>query len=686
MTDNRTIIAEPYRPRRRLQLGGLARRYLPAVALLLTALLVGFGSWFLFTAKRIEIHILELDGSPLASAHGVRVRGGFSLAIGQVRLLREGEYRLDISAQGYEPVNSGLSIDAQSTEFEIQLQRLPGLLSVSSEPSGATILIDGTEVGSTPLSNAKVPAGVRELEARLPLYSPIDRQVEVNGLGQAQALHLDLEPNFARLTLTSSPSGAEILVDRMKRGITPLEISLDAGTRALTFRKEGYASQVLELEVLEGQTDDPPVVTLAKASARIQVVSEPSGAVVLLNGQYQGLSPIGLSVQPERTHTIRLRKTGYEETTHDLRLSPGGSKNLRLVLEQSIGEVIVHVWPEDATLFVDGQEEASANTRLQLTSEPHRLEFRRLGYQPEVREITPRTGFTQRMDVRLLTLENARLARLKPEIVTSSNQTLVLLKPTDIELGASRREAGRRANEALRRVPMSREFYISTSEVTNAQFRAFAPGHTSGSHVGHSLNEDNQPAVYISWEEAARYCNWLSETDGLEPIYDIHGSTLEGWDLNRSGYRLPTEAEWAWASRFVAPGQPLLRMPWGDGPKPPERHGNYADTSASYVVSRVIFGYNDNAIVSAPVASFEANLHGLFDMGGNVAEWVHDFYEQSPAPQQPRDAAGPQHGEYHVIRGSSWMHGSLSDLRLSYRDYGDEGRADLGFRIAKYVD
>ncbi|MGH8246162.1 MAG: formylglycine-generating enzyme family protein, partial [Gammaproteobacteria bacterium] len=74
--------------------------------------------------------------------------------------------------------------------------------------------------------------------------------------------------------------------------------------------------------------------------------------------------------------------------------------------------------------------------------------------------------------------------------------------------------------------------------------------------------------------------------------------------------------------------------------------------------------------------------------GGNAAEWVHDHYdiaaEESGAAAL--DPLGPESGEHHVIRGASWAHGGLTELRLSYRDYGLEGRDDVGFRIARYLE
>ena len=72
-------------------------------------------------------------------------------------------------------------------------------------------------------------------------------------------------------------------------------------------------------------------------------------------------------------------------------------------------------------------------------------------------------------------------------------------------------------------------------------------------------------------------------------------------------------------------------------------------------------------------------------MGGNVAEWTNDFYE-IPSNEKVQDPTGPDKGYFHVIKGSSWMHGTVTDLRYSFRDYGVEGRQDVGFRIAKYAE
>ncbi len=113
---------------------------------------------------------------------------------------------------------------------------------------------------------------------------------------------------------------------------------------------------------------------------------------------------------------------------------------------------------------------------------------------------------------------------------------------------------------------------------------------------------------------------------------------------------------------------------------------NYADNTSAHVTGRILNGYTDGHVVSASVASFSANHKGLYDLGGNVAEWVHDVYRiPSANAARETDPAGPQTGDNFVIRGASWSHSKLSELRLSYRDYGQAGRDDVGFRVARYA-
>jgi formylglycine-generating enzyme required for sulfatase activity len=269
-------------------------------------------------------------------------------------------------------------------------------------------------------------------------------------------------------------------------------------------------------------------------------------------------------------------------------------------------------------------------------------------------------------------------------------QTLLLFKPgesplSNFTMGASRREPGRRANEVLHPVSLRRMFYLQTTEVTNAQFRQFLSAHNSGQIEGKSLNREHQPAVQVSWQQAASFCNWLSKREGLPAFYREKNGIVTGYNPNATGYRLPSETEWAWAARTN--GETLLKFPWGDKFPPTDAVENYADNTSAYVTGRILNGYTDGHVVSATVASFAPNHNGLYDMGGNVAEWVHDVYSIPSANGTTEiDSLGAPNGDNYVIRGASWSQSKIGELRLSHRDYGQAGRDDVGFRLARYAE
>lgn len=343
--------------------------------------------------------------------------------------------------------------------------------------------------------------------------------------------------------------------------------------------------------------------------------------------------------------------------------------------------------PSDARLLIDGKVQSQANQTLQLSAKTHRIEVRKEGYISFETKITPHTGIPQQVNVNLKSERQAQVEKIKPVYANTAGQTLKLFYPGAFTMGASRREPGRRANETLRNVDLKRPFYMGIHEVTNVQYKKFAEGHASGSIQGTSIDGDNQPVAKVNWEQAARYCNWLSKAESLTPFYLEKDNKISGANASANGYRLPSEAEWAWAAR-VKGKDVFLKFPWGEQMPPPDKNGNYADTSASGFLAKIINGYNDGYLASAPVGSFAANSKGLFDMGGNVAEWVHDFYDiqLGTANKAPVDPLGPDTGEFHVLRGSSWAHGTVTELRLSYRDYNAKSRDDVGFRIARYLE
>ena len=350
--------------------------------------------------------------------------------------------------------------------------------------------------------------------------------------------------------------------------------------------------------------------------------------------------------------------------------------------------LFISAQPADAGLSVDGKSVGEATRRLRLTARKHTLAFSKPGYVTQQFTVNPRAGVSQNLDVTLKTVAQAKADATPDTLTTAAGQVMRLVRPAAaFRMGASRREAGRRANESRRLVQLTRPFYVSEKEVTNSEFRLFRPSHSSGNVDGAGLDGADQPVVQVGWDDAARYCNWLSQKDGLAVAYQEKGGHMVASRPATKGYRLPSEAEWVYVARVLGRQSPA-RYPWSGSYPPTTVAGNFADTQISDTLADVVPGYDAGYRGTAAVGSFAAGPAGFYDLGGNVAEWINDFYAVYPgeAERLVQDPIGPAAGKHHVVRDSSWRRGNITELRLSYRDYSREPRSDLGFRIARYAE
>lgn len=659
------------------------RRHVRVVPLLVTGLLALFavGAWFVFGTQAVQ---LEITPEPDV----VTIEGGLSLPLAGRYLLRPGRYTVVAEKSGYQRLTAPIEVTAADDNpvFSFELTERPGRLTVRSQPAEATVLIDGEEVGRTPLTSVPVAAGEHAVTVRAMGYQVYHTDLAIEGKDVLQTLEVDLEPASAPVTFRSQPSGASVLVDGDVRGTTPLTTELAAGSRQVRLRLKGHEPWERTVDVVAGQAQELPVVRLAPASARLRITSDPDGANVTVADEFRGRTPVTIALPPEQVTTIRLAKAGYQPATREMHLASGEEKALSLTLEPILGSVEVRATPADATLYVDGEARGAANQTLSLPAVPHVIEVRKTAYADFRTEVTPKPGFTQQVQVELETKAEARGGAVPPMIETAAGQLLKLIQPGRFTMGAPRREQGRRANETQYPVELTRPFYIGVREVTNAEFRQFQSSHSSGIVQRVSLDNDNYPVVRVSWEDAARYCNWLSERDGLPPAYREGPQGMELVTPPNTGYRLPTEAEWEWAARFA--GGRTLKYPWGQSMPPAGKVGNYADRSAAELFPQHLESYDDGYPATAPAARFNANALGLYDLGGNVSEWVHDRYSIGPqsTTETVRDPLGPERGSARTVRGSSWRHGRITELRLSYRDSATGPRDDLGFRLARYVE
>ncbi|MBD3853156.1 MAG: SUMF1/EgtB/PvdO family nonheme iron enzyme [Acidobacteria bacterium] len=648
-----------------------------SLVLMAAIVLLAAGAWFVLTARAVRVETIP-------TAESLEIRGGWlTPKIGGSYLLRPGTYTVAAELTGYRSLTAPLEIDGDTPSVvAFTFEPLGGLLTITSRPvDGAEISIDGASFGATPADDIELGAGEHTVEIKAPLHLPYRTTLRFEPGDPPRELAVELVPNWAQITVTTSRAGATVSLEGTVLGSTPLQHRVEAGERVIEIYRPGFKPLSRRLQVTAGEPVDLGSLQLVPVDGRLAVASDPTGASVTVNGVFRGTAPLELDLAPGSRYEVKVSAAGHATFTTEVEISSGRRSEVRTELEILVGEVRFTSLPPRAELLIDGVPSGTTDQTVKLEARPHRIEVRLEGYVPFQTILTPEPGLPQTVQA---TLKEAGPAGLPTSVESPQGVELVLVGPGRFTMGAARREPGRRANEVLREVEITRPFYLSVREVTNREYREFRSEHRSGSVGNYNLEIDHHPVVNITWNDAAKYCNWLSEQAGLPPVYVERGGAMVARTPFPQGFRLPTEVEWAWATRYPNSAN-ARKYGWGDSLPVPADAGNYGDTAGASVLGGAIPGYSDNYGATAPSGSFPPNPLGLYNLGGNVSEWMNDIYAVTPSPpnEVARDPTGPSEGAYHVIRGASWMDTNLTELRLSYRDYDDRARPDLGFRIAR---
>ena len=646
-------------------------------------MLLGLVVWFMFSARVVTLMVAP-EPERIAVTQGLP-----AYQLGDRWLMLPGEYQVQAEAPGYEPLSAAFTVTAEEEQaVSLTMQKLPGILTITSDPlAPATLLVDGVEAVETarptPLVIDQIPAGEHLIVIQPERYLQQAQRITIEGMRLEQQLHFNLEPAWAMITVNSLPAGAGILVDGKPLGQTPATVEILKGVRQISLSLKGHKNWRNDISVVAGKDQDLGTIPLIKADGSLSLTTEPPGALVTISGQYHGQTPLTVKLKPGE-YDMNLRKAGFATHSQSIEMKAEEDIDLDISLAPVLGQIRLQVQPAGAKLYVNNRLYGPVPPSIELTASRHQLRFEKEGYASQEKWVTPQPGLAQSLTLMLKTEKQAAFDAIPKSLRTSLGQELKLIVPGKLTLGAGRSEPGRRSNEVIREAQLRRLFYIGSKEVTNKAFKTFEPGHDSGMFGRSVLNQPDRPVVNITWDQVIAFCNWLSRQENLPEAYvQTDGQWVLSQPVGR-GYRLPTETEWAWSAR-KAPGSGHP-FPWGKDVTPPAGAGNFADESATGLFPGILSDYRDGFRGTAPVGSFAANGYGLYDMAGNVSEWMNDRYGVVPVTKAVADPLGPATGEYHVIRGSSFAHGTFSELRWAYRDFAQKPRHDLGFRLARYAE
>ncbi len=411
------------------------------------------------------------------------------------------------------------------------------------------------------------------------------------------------------LTVHANVVDAEVSLNSVPSGLVPLEIELAPGTYAVRVTKEGYGAYETSVDLV----DEEEVVEAQLTPLSTTIETSPSSTTLLPTTTLERATTLPtttslpVTTRPPTTIPSTLTTSTLTPTTETTALSP--------------------------TTLVP-------TTLVPPTTLP-------ISTPPQVPTV-PRSG--------------------QQWIEPTTKMPFVWIPSGCFQMGSPETEKGHSRDEEPRHRVCIDGIWVGKHEVTNAQFRRFRPSHNSREFRDLSLNGREQPAVYVSWQTARDYAQWLSRQNNKQ-----------------YRFRLLTEAEWEYACRA---GTTTSRF-WGEDPNQACRYASVMDTTTQTDLGlqrSSIHQCNDRRPVSSAVGQYQPNPFGLHDMLGNVWEWVEDRYsENAYSNHSPKNPMYRGNNSLYSSRGGSWYF-ATNAVRCAQRHF-QQGPThqdlDIGFRLVR---
>ncbi|MBC8552808.1 MAG: PEGA domain-containing protein, partial [Candidatus Brocadiales bacterium] len=296
--------------------------------------------------------------------------------------INSGKHKVEFRLEGYDSYLQMIKIKAgRESAFTATLQIKRGSLMVISNPSNATIYIQGKKSGKTPMAISELVPGNCAVEVKLDEYRTWSESVYVEP-GKEITLKAVLQSKPGSISIKSKPSDAKILIDGNEAGTTPETINeIASGSHVVKIIAEGYDVWSENVEV-KSNKESYLTAVLQQMTGSISIKSEPSNAMVLIDGKKAGATPAITKDLSPGTHMINISMYGYNVWSESVEIEAKKEKELTAILQEMTGAVSINSIPADALILIDGKKVGTTpETITGIKTGTHLVEVRMDGYE-----------------------------------------------------------------------------------------------------------------------------------------------------------------------------------------------------------------------------------------------------------------------------------------------------------------
>jgi formylglycine-generating enzyme required for sulfatase activity/serine/threonine protein kinase len=520
-----------------------------------------------------------------------------------------------------------------------------GFAYFETDPPGVQIRFEKLDDWITTPRRLELPAGTHIAHALGGTrFDKHDFEFTINPNEETRIPKIALRRSKALASIDSIPKGCDYELrdgDVVKTGKTPDTFEWPTGNYDVVFR-HGKLEKSVSFSVDRGAENTVRGEFLTRS---VMINSVPAGAEILCDGEAVGKAPKNLTLL-EGKHRIIGRFAPWPDDARDIVVGPDGDV-APIALAFPTASLKITTKPAGATVLQNGVRVGDTTNgaffKEDLPPGEYAYTFRLERYKDIEKKFSLKAGERKWEPV----VFEARPGPRKGEPWTNS-------------LGMSF-------------VPVTDNLLAGVWLVRVRDYAAYAAETGRPRIAADFTQDDNHPVIRVNWDDARLFCEWLTQ-------HEKAAGKLDEGQL----YRLPTDAEWSLLAGLPpetgdTPEQrdgTIRDFTWGKTWPPPANAGNFADSALRQgtlpraKTAPSIGNYNDGFAYTSPVGTFPANALGLFDISGNVWQWVSDSY------------SGTQKKDWGVLRGGSWASSKQEELRLGYRNVVSREERDVifGFR------